>query len=77
MNKNVRPRWLTFKYFKAASAALEVNNCEEMSETKSEIMIVDEKSLRKKIYVIRGQQVMLDYDLTEIYGYSKMIYAVR
>ena len=27
MNKNVRPRWLTFKYFKAASAALEVNNC--------------------------------------------------
>ena len=41
-----------------------------MSETKSEIMIVDEKSLRKKIYVIRGQQVMLDYDLAEIYGYE-------
>ena len=33
-------------------------------------MIVDEKSLRDKIYVIRGQQVMLDFDLAEIYGYS-------
>lgn len=41
-----------------------------MSETKSEIMIVDEKSLRSKIHVIRGQQVMLDYDLAEIYGYE-------
>jgi len=37
---------------------------------KNEIMIVDEQSLREKIYVIRGQQVMLDFDLAEIYGYS-------
>ena len=37
---------------------------------KKEIMIVDEQSLRDKIYVIRGQQVMLDFDLAEIYGYS-------
>ena len=37
---------------------------------KNEIMIVDEQSLRNKIYVIRGQQVMLDYDLAEIYGYT-------
>ena len=36
----------------------------------SEIMIVDEQSLRDKIYVIRGQQVMLDSDLAEIYGYE-------
>lgn len=35
-----------------------------------EIMIVDEQSLRDRIYVIRGQQVMLDADLAEIYGYS-------
>lgn len=40
-----------------------------MSE-KNEIMIVDEQSLKDKIYVIRGQQVMLDFDLAEIYGYS-------
>ena len=39
-------------------------------EDKKEIMIVDEQSLRDKIYVIRGQQVMLDSDLAEIYGYS-------
>ena len=37
---------------------------------KKEIMIVDEQSLRDKIYVIRGQQVMLDFDLAEIYGYT-------
>ena len=41
-----------------------------MSEKNNEIMIVDEKSLRDKIYVIRGQQVMLDFDLAEIYGYQ-------
>ena len=35
-----------------------------------EMMIVDEQSLRDKIYVIRGQQVMLDFELAEIYGYS-------
>ena len=36
-----------------------------------EIMIVDERSLRDKIYAIRGQQVMLDFDLAEIYGYTR------
>ena len=37
---------------------------------KNEIMIVDEQSLKDKIYMIRGQQVMLDRDLAEIYCYS-------
>ena len=41
-----------------------------MPETKNEIMIVDEQSLRNKIYTIRGQQVMMDFDLAEIYGYT-------
>ncbi len=40
-----------------------------MDENK-EIMIIEEKSLRDKIYVIRGKQVMLDFDLAEIYGYE-------
>lgn len=31
-------------------------------------MTVD--NIRKRVYVIRGQQVMLDYDLAEIYGYE-------
>ena len=37
---------------------------------KNEIMIINEQLLKDKIYVIRGQQVMLDFDLAEIYGYS-------
>ena len=41
-----------------------------MADENNEIMIVDEQSLRSKIYVIRGQQVMLDFDLAEIYGYT-------
>ncbi|MBO4888023.1 MAG: ORF6N domain-containing protein [Firmicutes bacterium] len=36
----------------------------------SEIIIVDEKILRSKIFIVRGQQVMLDSDLAEIYGYE-------
>ena len=39
-------------------------------DERNEILIVDEQSLRDKIYVIRGQQVMLDFDLAEIYGYE-------
>ena len=33
-------------------------------------LIVSEEMLRGKIYTIRGQKVMLDYDLAEIYGYT-------
>ena len=35
-----------------------------------EIIIVNEHSLKDKIYVIRGQQVMIDSDLADIYGYT-------
>lgn len=35
-----------------------------------EILIHNEDDLRSKIYTIRGVQVMLDYDLAEIYGYE-------
>ena len=38
--------------------------------TNNEIMIVDENSIKDKIYLIRGQRVMLDSDLAEIYGYE-------
>ena len=34
------------------------------------ISILEENSIRSKIQLIRGQQVMLDFDLAEIYGYS-------
>lgn len=33
-------------------------------------MIVDENNIKDKIYLIRGQKVMLDFDLAEIYGFS-------
>lgn len=35
---------------------------------KAGVMTVD--NLQNRVYVIRGQQVMLDYDLAEIYGYE-------
>ena len=36
----------------------------------NEISLLEDNSIRSKIHVIRGQQVMLDFDLAEIYGYS-------
>ena len=41
-----------------------------MFEMENEIVILSETDLRSKIYTIRGIQVMLDFDLAEIYGYS-------
>ncbi|MCR5613291.1 ORF6N domain-containing protein [Treponema sp.] len=37
---------------------------------KNKISILEENSIRSKIHVIRGQQVMLDFDLAAIYGYE-------
>ena len=39
-----------------------------------EIMLVDEQTLWDKVYTIRGQKVMLDFDLAEIYGYTTMAF---
>ena len=39
-----------------------------------EIMLIDEQTLRDKVYTIRGQKVMLDFDLAEIYGYTTMAF---
>lgn len=36
----------------------------------NELTIINENTIKDKIYVIRGKQVMLDYDLAEYYGYS-------
>lgn len=41
-----------------------------MAEKSKEIVIVDDKIIKDKIYLIRGQKVMLDADLAEIYGYE-------
>jgi hypothetical protein len=37
---------------------------------KNEIMIIDDKTIEDKIYVVRGKQVMIDSDLAAIYGYE-------
>lgn len=55
---------------------MEENFCEQrdkenMQKQKStEIVIVDSGVIRDKIYVVRGVQVMLDFELAEIYGYT-------
>ena len=36
----------------------------------NEVAILEENNIRSKIHIIRGQQVMLDFDLAEIYGYE-------
>ena len=42
----------------------------EKMDKKDEIMLVNQESLAEKICIIRGQKVMLDFELAEIYGYE-------
>ena len=42
----------------------------DSKQTHTEIAIVDERTLRDKIYTIRGVKVMLDFELAELYGYE-------
>ena len=37
---------------------------------KQEIILINEETIQSKIYVVRGQKVMLDFELAEIYGYT-------
>lgn len=39
-----------------------------MKESKNKIVVFNSESIRRKIYTIRGKQVMLDRDLAEFYG---------
>lgn len=36
----------------------------------NETIVISEETIKNKIYLIRGQKVMFDFDLAEIYGYS-------
>lgn len=42
----------------------------EEEKDKREIILINEDTIQSKIYVIRGQKVMLDFELAEIYGYT-------
>ena len=41
---------------------------------KNDLILVNKKYLENKIYIIRGQKIMLDKDLAEIYGYSTSLF---
>lgn len=41
-----------------------------MADENREIVVIDETTMKSKIYYIRGQKVMLDFELAEIYGYE-------
>ena len=41
-----------------------------MAEQNKEIIVIDETTMKSKIYYIRNQKVMLDFELAEIYGYE-------
>ncbi len=42
----------------------------QADEVSREIAVIDENTIRDKIYEIRGVKVMLDFELAEIYGYE-------
>ena len=41
-----------------------------MSNIEKEIVILNNETIESMIYIIRGQKVMLDFDLSKIYGYN-------
>ena len=41
-----------------------------VAEENKEIVVIDETTIKSKIYYIRNQKVMLDFELAEIYGYE-------
>ncbi|XVG95244.1 ORF6N domain-containing protein [Eubacteriales bacterium KG125] len=41
-----------------------------MAEQNKEIVVINEDTIKNKIYYIRNQKVMVDFELAEIYGYS-------
>ena len=48
----------------------EVSQMAKSTEVNNQILLVDEETLRNKIYMVRGVKVMLDFDLAELYGYE-------
>ena len=49
------------------------NQIEAVEDTaRNEIAIIDERTIRDKIYVVRGVQVMLDFELAELKKASRM-----
>ena len=49
---------------------LEKDTAKDKAKPNMEVTIIDERTIRNKIYEVRGVKVMLDFELAEIYGYS-------
>ena len=47
-----------------------VEEVAEDEKEKQEIILINEESIQNKIYIVRGQKVMLDFELAEIYSGS-------
>ena len=45
-----------------------LSNKKNVGEKPADIAIIDERTIRDKIYEVRGVKVMLDFELAEIYG---------
>lgn len=41
-----------------------------MEESKEKNIVIDKNTIKEKVFNIRHQKVMLDFELAEIYGYS-------
>jgi hypothetical protein len=41
-----------------------------MKENEIEVIELDSEKIESMIYYVRGQKVMLDFELAEIYGYE-------
>lgn len=50
--------------------AVECKRKEDTMGENKELIIITEEFLQRKIYNVRGQKVMLDFELAEIYGYT-------
>ena len=43
-----------------------INKCFTIKEKQTEMVIIGETTLQSKIHTVRGQKVMLDFELAEI-----------
>ena len=46
------------------------NNEQTIIDKKKDFYILTKESIQEKIYIVRGEKVMLDFELAEIYGYE-------
>ena len=67
MKNNIKEYFEDVEIGKDMQIILEVHF---MTEENKDIVVIDETTIKSKIYYIRNQKVMLDFELAEIYGYT-------